>query len=177
MAPVFEGFEPNVVNGSPFSIEGAANASEYPVFEVAAASADNADVTLPEEDDAMRPATNATEEALRNVALTPQSSEHKGFFSFDRLNASFCPAPTEEEAPIALIDREVDDICPVANATDSILEEVAFVKSAAQERSNLDIAKDIAVGVAVVGSVVLKGIAAATTTALGSIFVVGALME
>jgi len=176
--PSFMDLEPDVENESFFFEGGAANATDCLAFEGAAASADNAAVTLPEEDDAMCPAANATEGTLRNVALTPQPPERKEFFSFDHLKASFCPAPAEEETPRALIDLEVEGICPAENATEGILEEVPLlVESDVEERSSLDIAKDVAVGVAIFSGVILKGIAAATATVVGSIFVGGTLME
>jgi|GEM_PF-5983895 len=233
--PSFMDLEPDVENESFFFEGGAANATDCLAFEGAAASADNANVIFTEKAEGMCPATNATEGTLRNVALTPQPperkeffslahlmasffpaptakgapraltdreveglcpaanatkgtleeaaltpqpSKHKGFSSLAHLNASFCPAPAEEETPRALIDLEVEGICPAENATEGILEEVPLlVESDVEERSSLEIAKDVAVGVAIFSGVILKGIAAATATVVGSIFVGGTLME
>ncbi|MDN3506959.1 MAG: hypothetical protein P0S96_07005 [Simkaniaceae bacterium] len=95
-------------------------------------------------------------------------------------NATVCStnaAMPMEPAPAELMLSETS-IAPLANASSFCPpEEVVASEEQPVGSSHLETVKGVAFGVAAVGAFVMKGIAAATTTALGSIFVAGTLME
>lgn len=148
-----------------------ANASFYPPVQSSAIfaareeiyQAGQNDFYLKEEDE------NATDCHNLTPTFYPGAKATSPFHT----NASVCLAAQDNNEGGLLEEDEV--MCLPENVTETVFRDAVLPQ--AKGRSSLEAVKNIAFGVAIASGAILKGIAAATTTAVGSIFVAGTLME